>query len=348
MTGPASGGVLAEEGDLLLEEEPELPGLQLHLGASTREPLPDPQIPLPTIDPLGIDGNITIGGSATLYPLTRQMYRRFVREGYAGVMKIERVGTGEGFRLLCSTGTADIVNAGRQVRSTEVERCTSINRVPIPFSIGKSAVTIFVHPSNNFLTELSMETLEAIFNAGIWSDIDPTWPDEPIVHLIPRLDSDEFALFEQVVLDGESSSLLTSANAFVIGTNSELLQLLAANRYTIGFADQLLVRQAGEEFLRAVPLEQQLPNAETIGNGGYPLIYPLYLYTDIEIIQRKPQIAAFLNFYLNHVNEEIEQVGYFPTSVQEMDVSRIRLLEIIEGGKNVIHQAWERAQISAP
>jgi len=31
-------------------------------------------------------------------------------------------------------------------------------------------------------------------------------------------------------------------------------------------------------------------------------------------MQEKPQVAAFINFYLTYVNEEISSVGYFPAS----------------------------------
>ena len=33
-------------------------------------------------------------------------------------------------------------------------------------------------------------------------------------------------------------------------------------------------------------------------------------------MQEKPQVAAFINFYLTYVNEEILTVGYFPASAE--------------------------------
>ena len=49
-------------------------------------------------------------------------------------------------------------------------------------------------------------------------------------------------------------------------------------------------------------------------NHTYPLARPLFLYSDARIMQEKPQVAAFINFYLTYVNEEISSVGYFPAS----------------------------------
>jgi len=36
------------------------------------------------------------------------------------------------------------------------------------------------------------------------------------------------------------------------------------------------------------------------------------MYTDAGIVAEKPQVASFIAFYLNRVNEVIGDVGYFP------------------------------------
>jgi ABC-type phosphate transport system substrate-binding protein len=36
----------------------------------------------------------------------------------------------------------------------------------------------------------------------------------------------------------------------------------------------------------------------------------------------KPQVAAFINYYLTYVSEEITDVGYFPASEAALDVAR--------------------------
>jgi hypothetical protein len=39
-------------------------------------------------------------------------------------------------------------------------------------------------------------------------------------------------------------------------------------------------------------------------------------------MQEKPQVAAFINFYLTYVNEEIVDVGYFPASDAALTAAR--------------------------
>ena len=54
------------------------------------------------------------------------------------------------------------------------------------------------------------------------------------------------------------------------------------------------------------------PSAETVDAGEYKLARPLFIYSDAKIMAEKPQVAAFINFYLTNVNDVIGPVGYFP------------------------------------
>lgn len=328
LAGPVAGGALLEEDDVMTSEDDALATAAASATDATVV-YPEPSVPLPTVDPLEVDGDITVGGSATVYPITRRLYRRFVREGYAGVMKIERVGTGEGFRLLCSVGTADLVNAGRAVHEDETKLCASINRVPVPFTIGQSAIALFVHPENTFVSAVSLTETRTIFTATLWSDVNPLWPQEPIVRLLPRADSDEVAAFARLLFDGDRDPFLQAPNTTAFDTDSELVQALADSPNAVGFAKHPLLLQEGDEFMQALPIAGQLPDEANVLAGDYPLVYPLYLYSDAGILQGKPQVAAFLNFYLNHVNEEIRALGYFPADGTALDAARTQYQAIL-------------------
>ncbi len=43
-------------------------------------------------------------------------------------------------------------------------------------------------------------------------------------------------------------------------------------------------------------------------------------------MQEKPQVAAFINFYLTYVNEEVSGVGYFPASADTLNQAKINWL----------------------
>ena len=44
----------------------------------------------------------------------------------------------------------------------------------------------------------------------------------------------------------------------------------------------------------------------------------------------KPQVAAFISFFLTYVNEEIERVGYFPTESSVLEAAKQSLLNAIK------------------
>jgi phosphate transport system substrate-binding protein len=73
------------------------------------------------------------------------------------------------------------------------------------------------------------------------------------------------------------------------------------------------------------------PSAETVNKGTYPLARPLFLYSSARIMREKPQVAAFLAFYLSYVNEEIRSVGYFPADEAALQKARQAWLDAMKG-----------------
>jgi phosphate transport system substrate-binding protein len=64
-------------------------------------------------------GNITIDGSATVYPLSKAMEEAF-QQGYPSVrVKTAFSGTGGGFRKFCA-GEVDIESASRPINEAEI------------------------------------------------------------------------------------------------------------------------------------------------------------------------------------------------------------------------------------
>ena len=53
---------------------------------------------------------------------------------------------------------------------------------------------------------------------------------------------------------------------------------------------------------------------------------PLFMYSDATIITEKPQVAAFLYFYLSNVNDNITDVGYFPAPAADLQASMDALM----------------------
>jgi ABC-type phosphate transport system substrate-binding protein len=87
--------------------------------------------------------------------------------------------------------------------------------------------------------------------------------------------------------------------------------------YAIGYFGYAYY-QENQGSLKALSVNGVEPNAETAESGEYPISRPLFIYSDAKIMQAKPQVASFLWFYLNNVNNEIGDVGYFPVSAAKL------------------------------
>ena len=286
-------------------------------------------IELPRVDPLKVEGNISIAGSSTVFPLSQRIYERFIEYGYAGQIKIDRIGSGAGFQLFCQKGKSDIVNASRPINNAELQICAAIDRKPIEFRIGTDAIAIAVNPENQFISNVTREELAALFRAEKWSDVNPDWPDKNIERFVPGEDSGTFEFFVEKVLDNDKEKLLAAPNTELTEDDDYITQNIASRVNSIGFLGYAYYER-NRDTLKVLSLEGIEPTAEVVENGNYLLARPLLIYSDANIMRKKPQVGEFINFYLSLVAREIEEVGYFPSPRQTLEESKKKFLEAIE------------------
>jgi phosphate transport system substrate-binding protein len=79
--------------------------------------------------------------------------------------------------------------------------------------------------------------------------------------------------------------------------------------------------------LKILNIEGVEPTEQSTEDGSYPLARPLFIYSAASIIQAKPQVAAFINYYLTYVNDEVIDVGYFPASATALNRARQNWLD---------------------
>lgn len=301
---------------------------------------------LPEVDPGTVTGNIVTAGSSTVYPLTEAMADRFKEEGFTedkGTITIDSIGTGAGFERFCKTGETDIANASRAIKSSEVENCAAINRTPVEFRVGTDALAVVVSSENDFLTNVTLEELAKIFSkdAVKWSDVNPAWPNEDIKRFSPGTDSGTFDYFLEAVMTPayvvdkdadkgkDKEAILSAANIQFSEDDNVLVQGVEGSKYAIGYFGYAYFAE-NQGNLKAISVNGIAPTFETAENGEYPLARPLFIYSDAAIMQSKPQVAAFINFYLTYVNEEVQAVGYFPASAAALDAARQAWLDAMK------------------
>lgn len=307
----------------VVESEPESVAAEVQAESVSEEAAVEgSDLALPEVNPLDVSGNIVTAGSSTVFPLTERMAERFQDEGYSGNITIDSIGSGAGFERFCVAGESDISNASRAINESEVESCRAIGREPIEIRVGTDALAIVVNPANDFADNLTMEQLALAFStAETWADIDSSWPAEPILRFSPGTDSGTFDYFVEEVFDEDEEPILSASSTQLSEDDNVLAQGVIGSPYAIGyFGYAYYAENEGE--LKILNIEDVEPTGENVENSSYPLARPLFIYTTADIMQEKPQVAAFVNFYLTHVNEEVQNVGYFPASDTALTTAR--------------------------
>ena len=276
---------------------------------------------LPDVDPLDYtEGEIITAGSSTVFPLSERMAELWTDAG--GVApSIASIGSGAGFERFCVEGETDISNASRAIKDSERESCAEIGRDPIEFRVGTDALAVTVSAENDFVSDVTMEELAMIFSsADTWADVRAEWPAEAIQRFIPGTDSGTFDYFVEEVFDEDEEPIL-SANPQLSEDDNVLVQGIAGSPYAIGFFGYAYYVE-NQATLNILNIEGIEANAQTTDDGSYPLARPLFIYSDAGIMAEKPQVKAFINFYLAHVNDEVIDVGYFPASPAALEAAK--------------------------
>ena len=281
---------------------------------------------LPAVDPAEYSGEIVTAGSSTVFPLSERMAELWEDEG-GPTVTVDSIGSGAGFERFCVNAETDISNASRPIDDDEVNACRENGREVIEFRVGTDALAIAVSSENDFLENLTLEQLALAFTtAQTWADIDPSWPAETIRRFSPGTDSGTYDYFVEEVLDGNQDPILNASNIQFSEDDNVLVQGVEGSPYAVGYFGYAYY-QENTSRLKALSVEGVSPTAETAESGEYPLARPLFIYSAKEILQEKPQVAAFINYYLTYVNEEILDVGYFPASVEALDQAKQNWLD---------------------
>jgi phosphate binding protein len=280
-----------------------------------------------------VTGRIVTAGSSTVYPLSEAVAEQFVKEGFGGQITIDSIGSGAGFDRFTKTGETDISNASAKIKQSNIEAAAKLNppRLPIEFRIGTDALAVVVSSTNGFVKNLTIAELGAIFStAQYWSDVRKEWPRQEIKRFSPGTDSGTFDYFVEHVFKKDKKPILSARNLQLSEDDNVLVQGILTDQFAIGYFGYAYAAE-NKGKLKAVSIEGIEPNQATVDAGTYPLARPLFLYSDKNIIRGKPQVAAFLTYYLTYVNDLIKKGRLLPGSRGGSKKSKTLLAEAMKG-----------------
>lgn len=264
---------------------------------------------------------LNVDGSSTVYPIAELAMIDFVNNGGDRTVDptVGFVGTGGGGEKFCR-GEIQLWTASRPARESDISGgCTAAGVRTmddlLEFQVGIDALSIVVHPQNDWARCLTVEQLNYAFRDGgaeRWSDIDPSWPDQKIIFYYPGTDSGTYDYFVEAVIESfEGTHHRTN------GTASEDDNVLALgveqDHYAIGYFGFAYFQEASES-VQAVAIDDGdgciEPTFENAFSGAYhPLSRPLYMYSSHQILEGSPQAVRFLNFLFNN-NDIVREAGY--------------------------------------
>lgn len=276
-----------------------------------------------------LQGSIKIDGSSTVAPITTAVAEEFRTNAPNIRVTVGVSGTGGGFKRF-ATGETDISNASRPIKKEESDACRKNGVEYIELPIAFDGLSVVVNKANTWVDSLTMDDLRAIFGAGraakMWNEVRPEWPSEPIKIFAPGTDSGTFDYFKEEVVgkDGKiRSDLSVSEDDNVLVTGVE------GDKNAIGFFGFAYYVE-NKDKLKVVKIDAGKgaiePTHKTIEDGTYaPFGRPLFVYINKKSAER-PEVRAFVDFYLANANALVEEVGYvkLPDAIIEKSVTNFK------------------------
>ncbi len=276
---------------------------------------------------------VVVDGSSTVAPISIAIAEGFQQSpaGQGIQVSVATSGTGGGFKKFCA-GETDISNASRPIRDSEIETCkkNGINFVEIP--VAYDGLTLVTNKANDWAKCLTVDQVKKVWGEeaeGVitnWNQIDPKFPNLPLVLFGAGTDSGTFDYFKEVVGGGKKdmrADFTPSEDDNVIVTG------VAGSRNALGFFG-LAYYEENTDKLNAVAIDNGsgcvAPSPETVQNGTYtPLSRPLFIYVRSTSIAR-PEVKAFVEYYIQDKGAAARKVGYIalPESVYTAALTRFR------------------------
>jgi phosphate transport system substrate-binding protein len=268
--------------------------------------------------PADLTGTVNIDGSSSVFPITEAVAEEFQIANPGVQVPVAFSGTGGGFKKFC-VGETDLNDASRPIKAEDEGEglaCTTNGIDWVELQVAIDGLTVVVNPANDFATCLTVEELAKIYGPDspeniLWSDVRADFPANPVVRFMPGADSGTFDYFTEEI-NGETDA----ATRFATQSEDDnvLVTGVGGDTNAIAFFGYAYFEE-NQDKLKAVEIDGGdgcvAPTPETINDGSYtPLSRPLFIYPNVGEAKTRPELAAFVDFYLANTNTLSAEVGY--------------------------------------
>lgn len=279
-------------------------------------------------------GRIVGDGSSTVFPVTEAIAEEFRAENPEVDITVGTSGTGGGFEKFCNDET-DIQNASRPIEDDEKQACSSKGVEYTEFTVARDGLAVVVNRENDFAKCLTTAELRKVWEPGSkvnnWKDVKAGFPDRPLKLFGPGTDSGTFDYFTDVI-NGEEGASRTDYTPSE--DDNVLVQGVEGDEGAMAYFGYAYYKE-NREMLNLVGVDSGegciTPSDQTVQNGTYkPLSRPLFVYAKQSSLGR-PEVRAFIDFYLDNVNSLLGDVGYTPLAQDDLQTEKAKFEESVGG-----------------
>jgi phosphate transport system substrate-binding protein len=283
-------------------------------------------------------GKIMISGSSTVEPISSAAAEVFAEEVGEVDIAVNGPGTGDGFEIFCQ-GETDISDASRPIKEEEAAACEEAGIEFIEIEIGIDGLAVLTSAENGDVECLSFEDLYALIGPesqdfGQWSDAqalatelgsDTTFPDAALDIVGPGEESGTYDSFIELVFAdiaekrleegkiAEDQAETTRPDYQASSNDSVIIEGITGSDSSLGWVGFAFAEEAGDG-VKELEVDGGdgcvAPTAETIADGSYPISRSLFIYVNKQKAEDNDLLAEFVDFYLEGLNEFVEEVGY--------------------------------------
>lgn len=278
--------------------------------------------------------NVRADGSSTVFPITAAVAEEFNQTHQVGAA-IGFSGTGGGFKRFCR-GELDVSGASRPIKAAEAGQCASHGVEYVEIPIAYDGLAVVVHPKNTWVSSITTAELKAMWEPAAqgkslrWSDVREGWPAHELHLHGAGADSGTYDYFTQAIIGEEHRSRTDYRSS---EDDNDLVGWIAEDENALGFFGYAYYEH-DKSRLKLVPIDDErsdngagpiLPTPDTVAQGSYqPLARPLFVYVSTAALGR-PEVAAFVAFYLERAATLVPQVGYIPLPPAAYTLARQRV-----------------------
>ena len=262
---------------------------------------------------------IAVDGSSTVYPITNEIAQEYqLISTKQPEIRINVSGTGGGFRRFC-VGETDISNASRPINAEEMATCQENDVEYIELPVAYDALTVVVHPDNDWVNEITTSDLATIWEPNAenrvtkWNQVRSQWPDRPLNLYGPGADSGTFDYFTEAII-GEAEASRT--DYFDSEDDTLLVRGVREDLNSLGYFGYSYYEENRGD-LKALAIDNGsgavMPSRDTVRSGEYqPLSRPLLIYVNASALEAKPELREFVEYYLTQGRPSVSVVGSIP------------------------------------